>query len=97
MTLLPVLLPEGYVLKVSANDKLTAGTVIAEKKSSGKEKIIHISQIFNFPAKDIKKALKKNLGDGILKGDVIAEKKGSLGMGSKKIISEFLVEEKQLK
>jgi hypothetical protein len=89
MTLLPVLLPEGYVAKVSANDKLTAGTIIAEKKSGGMEKIIHVSQILNFSPKDISKSLKKNLGDGILKGDVIAEKKGNLGAGSKKIISEF--------
>jgi hypothetical protein len=89
MTLLPVLLPEGYVAKVSANDKLTAGTIIAEKKSSGMEKIIHVSQILNFSPKDISKNLKKNLGDVILKGDVIAEKKGNLGAGSKKIISEF--------
>jgi len=44
MTLLPVLLPEGYVAKVSANDKLTAGTVLAEKKSTVQEKVIHISQ-----------------------------------------------------
>ncbi len=89
MTLLPVLLPEGYVLKVSANDKLTVGTVIAEKKGSSMEKIIHISRFFNLSPKDISKVLKKNLGDGILKGDVIAEKKGNLGVGVKKIISEF--------
>jgi hypothetical protein len=89
MTLLPILLPEGYVLKVSVNDKLTVGKVIAEKKSSGNEKIIHVASILNFPPKDISKALKKNLGDGILKGDTVAEKKGNLGMGSKKIISEF--------
>ena len=89
MTLLPILLPEGYVLKVSANDKLTVGTVIAEKKSTGGEKIIHVTNPLNVPPKNILKTLKKNLGDGILKGDIVAEKKGNLGMGSKKIISEF--------
>jgi len=89
MTLLPVLLPEGYVLKVSANDKLTAGQTIAEKRMNGIEKVIHLSQIFNLSPKDILKVLKKNLGDGILKGDILAEKKNGLGVGSKKIISEF--------
>lgn len=89
MTLLPVLLPEGYVLKVSVDDKLTVGTVIAEKKSSGEEKSIHISQIFNISPKDISKVLKKHLGDGVIKGDVLAKKKGNLGVGSKSIISEF--------
>jgi len=38
MTLLPILLPEGYVLKVSANDKIAVGKIIAEKRSSGIEK-----------------------------------------------------------
>lgn len=89
MTLLPILLPEGYVLKVSANDKLTVGAIIAEKRSSAGEKIIHITSQLNLPPKNILKTLKKNLGDGILKGDFVAEKKGNLGIGSKKVISEF--------
>ena len=76
-------------MKVSANDTLTVGTIIAEKRSSGGEKIIHITSPLNSPPKNILKTLKKNLGDGILKGDIIAEKKGNLGMGSKKIISEL--------
>jgi len=45
MTLLPVLLPEGYVAKVSANEKIAAGTVLAEKKSGAREKVIHISSV----------------------------------------------------
>jgi len=89
MTLLPVLLPEGYVAKVSANEKIAVGTVLAEKKSGAREKVIHISSVFNLTPKDIQKVLKKHLGDGILKGDIIAEKKGGLGVGSKRIISEF--------
>jgi ribosomal protein L19 len=89
MTLLPVLLPEGYVAKVSANEKIAVGTVLAEKKSGAREKVIHISSVFNLPPKDIQKVLKKHLGDGVVKGDTIAEKKGSLGVGSKRIISEF--------
>ncbi len=88
MTLLPVLLPEGYAPKVSVNDKLTAGEVIAEKKEKGAEEIIHISQILGIPPAKIKKYLKKNLGDGISKSEVLAEKKGAL-FGGKKIISEF--------
>lgn len=76
-------------MKVSANDKIAVGKIIAEKRSSGIEKVIHLSQIFGLLPKDISKTLKKHLGDGILKGDVLAEKKGNLGMGSKKIISEF--------
>ena len=76
-------------MKVSVDDKLTVGAVLAEKKSTSSEKIIHVAQVLNISAKDLTKSLKKHLGDGILKGDLIAEKKGGFGKGSKKIISEF--------
>ena len=89
MTLLPVLLPEGFTPKVSVNDKLTAGQIIAEKKEKGIEEVIHVSQILGTPFKKIIKTLRKNLGDGVSKGDILAIKKGKLGLGTKKIISEF--------
>jgi len=89
MTLLPVLLSEGFTPKVSVNDKLTAGQVIAEKKEKGIEEVIHVFQILRVPPKKIIKTLKKNLGDSVSKGDVLAVKKGRLRLGTKKIISEF--------
>lgn len=89
MTLLPVLLSEGFTPKVSVNDKLTAGQVIAEKKEKGIEEVIHVFQILRVPPKKIIKSLKKNLGDSVSKGDVLAVKKGRLRLGTKKIISEF--------
>ncbi len=89
MTLLPVLLPEGYAPTVSVNDKLTAGQVVAEKSEKGIEEIIHVSQILGINSKKFIKTLKKHLGDGIQKGEVLAETKGALGFGGKKIISEF--------
>jgi hypothetical protein len=89
MTLLPILLPEGFAPKVSVDDKLTAGQVIAEKSQKGIEEIIHVSQIFGITPKQMVKSLKKNLGDSVSKGDVVALKKGHLGLGTKKIISEF--------
>jgi hypothetical protein len=90
MTLLPVLLPEGYVAKVSVGDKLTVGETIAEKKgTSSSDKSLQVTAFLNTPPKNIFKVLKKHLGDGILQGDVLAEQKGMLGVGSKKFISEF--------
>lgn len=89
MTLLPVLLPEGFVPKVSVNDKLTAGQIIAEKKEKGIEEVIHVFQILRVPPQKIVKTLRKNLGDSVSKGDVLAIKKGRLRLGTKKIISEF--------
>jgi hypothetical protein len=89
MILLPILLPEGFAPKVSVNDKLTAGQIIAEKSQKGIEEVIHVSKIFNISPNQVAKVLKKNLGDSVSKGDVVASKKGPLRLGTKKIISEF--------
>ncbi len=89
MTLLPVLLPEGFTPKVSVNDKLTAGQIIAEKKEKGIEEVVHVFQILDVSPKKMAKTLRKNLGDSVSKGDVLAVKKGRLRLGTKKIISEF--------
>ncbi len=89
MTLLPVVLPEGFAPKVSVNDKLTAGDIIAEKKGKGAEEAVNVSQILKDSPKKMTKFFKKNLGDSVSKGEIIAVKKGTLGFGTKKIISEF--------
>ncbi len=89
MTLLPILLPEGYVPIVSVNDKLTAGSVIAEKTGAKKEEIIHLSKDYKIPQAQIKKSLKKNLGDAVSEGETVAIKEGKLGFGGQKIISKF--------
>ncbi len=89
MTLLPVLLPEGFTPKISVNDKLTAGQIIAEKKERAIEEVVHISQILKISPQKITRVLRKNLGDSIAKGDLIAVKKGALRIGARKIISEF--------
>ena len=89
MTLLPVVLPEGFAPKVSVNDKLTAGDIIAEKKGKGAEEAVNVSQILKDSPKKMTKFFKKNLGDSVSKGEIIAVKKGTLGFGTKKIIREF--------
>jgi hypothetical protein len=92
MTLLPVLLPEGYTSKVSVNDKLAAGDTIAILTSGNKETLentVNVAFYFNVPSHDITKFLKKNLGDAISEGEVLAEKKGGLGKSAQKLISQF--------
>lgn len=89
MTLLPILLPDESRVEVSVNDKLTAGQVIAKKGGVSTEEIIHVSQSLNIPLKKFKNCLKKNLGDSIEEGEIIAVKKGHLGIGGKKLISKF--------
>ena len=87
MTLLPILLPEGFSLKVSAGDKIAAGQVIAEGQGAVHEETIHLAHELKLvPPKTIK-ALKKNLGDSVVVGDVLAAKKSLLS--SKQIVSEF--------
>jgi hypothetical protein len=88
MTLLPILLPEGYTAKVAVNDKLMVGDIIAEKKGTS-ENIINVAFYFNIHVSDIHKILKKNLGDAISEGEVLAEKRSGLRKASKKLISQF--------
>lgn len=79
MILLPIFLPQGSLPKVSVKDKITAGQVIAEKQSVKKDYIIHLTKDFGISAGKIQKSLKKNLGDSVEEGTVIAEKKKVLG------------------
>ncbi len=90
MTLLPILLPEGFVSKVAVNDKITAGDAVAiAEKQDLSEKTVQVSQILGIEAPQIGKFLQKHLGDAIAKDEILAEKSGAFGKGTKKIISEF--------
>lgn len=89
MTLLPIFLPSGFTSKVVVKNKVTAGQIIAEKREELKDEIIYLAKDLKISPKKITKTLNKKLGDKIGKGELIAVKKGSLGIGGKKIISEF--------
>jgi len=87
MILLPILLPEGFSLKVSVGDKIAAGQVLAEGQEKGHEEIVHLAHELKLVPQKAIKALKKNLGDSISAGEVLAVNKSLLS--SAKIISEF--------
>ncbi len=89
MTLLPIILPDGFIPKVSVNDKIAEGDALAGKEGSLSEQSINISSKLNIPPSKISKFLIKNLGDKVEEGDAVAVKKGALGMGSKKVLSQF--------
>jgi hypothetical protein len=87
MTLLPVLLPEGYNAKVSVGNHITAGQVLAEGQEKAQEVIVPLAhQLKLVPQKAIK-SLKKNPGDSVTVGEVLAAKKSLLS--TNEVISEF--------
>lgn len=89
MTLLPIKIPAGADVKVSVGDKLTAGMVIAKSKSQKSDHVIRLTEDFKISPGKVKNSLKKNLGDSVKVGDVIAEKTETFGITSVAIISQF--------
>jgi hypothetical protein len=89
MTLLPIILPQDAVLKISVDDKISAGDIIAQTKSNSNDEILHLSKDYKVSPKKIKKYLLKNLGDKVEEGEVIARINGVLGITSQNIISNF--------
>jgi hypothetical protein len=87
MTLLPILLPEGFSLKVSTGDKIAVGQTLGEGQGSFHEITIHLAHELKLVPQRVLKTLKKNLGDSIAVGDVLAVKKSLIG--SQSVLSEF--------
>jgi hypothetical protein len=87
MTSLSLKLENGFAPKVKQGDKVVSGQVIAVKTSIGEDHEIHVAKILGVPASSSAKYLLKNLGDRVGEGEIIALKKGALGIGKKKVIS----------
>ena len=87
MTSLSVPLKDGFTAKVKVGDKVLSGQVIAEKRRSGTDHEIHLRKVLNIPPEKISKHLLKRPGDKVDEGTIVAEKKGALGMGSRKAVS----------
>lgn len=62
-------------LKVKVGDKINSETVLAEFPQASKLQIIPIAKIFAINGEKIPKYLKKNIGEIVKKGEVIAEKR----------------------
>jgi hypothetical protein len=87
MTLLPILIPEGFELKVAVGNKVDSGDVLAEGVEKGHEEVIHISHELKLIPQKAIKTLKKHLGDSVAEGEILANKSSLLG--GHKIISQF--------
>src|SRR5216683_6260405 len=78
MTSLPIELPVGFIPLVVTGDTVTAGQVIA-KKDAPKDEVVNIIQGLKVSRSHARKVLKKNPGDRIIPGDIIAVKKSLFG------------------
>ncbi len=87
MISLPILLPDGFIPLVTVGDQISIDTILAEKKES-KDIIVNISHAFFLPPKKVANFVKKNPGDKVSPGDMLAYKKGPLGIKGEYIQSE---------
>ena len=87
MTTLPIILSPGYIPLVKKGDSVKAGQLIAQKISY-KEFVINIVKELSVSSDKARKFLCKNPGEKVEIGDVLAIKKGFLGLNEEKIISK---------
>ncbi|MEK9178397.1 MAG: hypothetical protein AAB801_01295 [Patescibacteria group bacterium] len=76
--ILPITLPSGFEPKIKKGDKVAAGQILAESEKSSSV-AVNMALHLGVRGKKVKKYLKKNPGDAILSGEILAEKKGIFG------------------
>ncbi|MEK7571282.1 MAG: hypothetical protein AAB553_03325 [Patescibacteria group bacterium] len=86
MTALPVPLPPGFSPKVHSHDSVTVGMVIAQK-TARVEEVVNVAGELQIPLSQVKKVLKKNPGDMVAVGDIVALKKSWFGLKKRAIVS----------
>jgi hypothetical protein len=87
MSSLPVHLPAGFTPLVAVGDIVTTGQPLAARGVTSSTAIINVAHELSLPVHKVGKAIKKNPGDSVAPGDIIAVKKGFLGMGEQKVVS----------
>lgn len=76
-------LPEGVDLKVSEDQKVKEGDLIAERKASFQTKSYHLHKLISVSPKKAMDSLVKKLGEAVKQGEVVAQKQGLLGKSEK--------------
>lgn len=77
---LPILPPAKYL--VTVGEKVTSKSMIAETVEDEEESIIAISELLHINPRNISKYLKKNIGEEVEAGDLLAEKTSLLTSSS---------------
>ena len=88
MSLLSILLVNGFVPKVKTGDDVVSGQVIATKRGRGKDIEINVCETLDIKPGEAVKFILKRPGDKVEEGGLIAAKKGTLGIGGKGIVSK---------
>jgi len=88
MISLPILIPEGFTPVVTSGSNVKYGDLLAEKMTP-LEQVLNIADALNISLAKVKHVLKKNPGDNVAKGDIIALKKNIFGKQQAIIISEI--------
>ena len=79
MTALPVILTEGFIPQVRVNEHVVVGQTIAKKKSKTEE-VVNVAEELDMPLNKVKHVLKKNPGDSVISGEIIALKQKWFGL-----------------
>lgn len=79
MTALPVLLAEGFIPQVRVDEHVVVGQTIAKKKSKSEE-VVNVAEELDIPLNKVKHVLKKNPGDSVIPGEIIALKQKWFGL-----------------
>lgn len=90
MTVLPVVLPQGFTSTVSLQTSVKPGEIIAKRTQElSLEKKIPIATFLEVPSRNAGKYLKKNPGDAISIGDIVAQKKSLFGLSKTDVKSQI--------
>lgn len=88
MPTLPFDIPDGYEILVKEGDKVTAGQILA-KSERNVEEIVNIPEHLGVSLKNAGKYIKKEPGEVIEPGEIIAIKKNFFGKTQEMIVSEI--------
>ncbi len=72
---------------VKVGDKVDAESVVAHCEVSAGQRLVKVSHVLGISRNSVKKYLLRNIGDRIYQGEIIARKKGMLGVGKKELRS----------
>ncbi len=89
MSFLPLVLPQGFIPIIKQSDSVKIGQVLAQKTTSS-EVSLALTKELGIKAKEVAKFLKKQPGEKITPGEIIAQKKNVFGRITAKVVSKTI-------